>query len=391
MCLKRLLNKKYSLVPVVLLALSALLAGAGFGIYGPTIVLHALELGAPEAMATAMVMAFPSILMLIILLPIGITADKTGKRKEIVLIGLLLGIIFNALLATARSWVELAIYRTIGGVVFAFTSLYMVMGILITPEKIRGTALGVLGGSIMLGMGVSQIFAGSILSYVGGYSGLYLLAALLTLVALLLLLPVKVPRVQFPAMKGSDLAAAFKARGVYWTAISICIYLIGWNFMYPSLSLVLNVIYQAPPEVYSLAMGVASIMLGVGTYIWGPVIDKLGSKRTLIMAIIASAIVTYIMYPALGSMWAYAVLFWLVTLFGVVGAPGTSYVASRSVKPELVSVAVTAMFMAISVASIVGGFAGGALIASQGLANTILIAATIELIGGLMMFGLPKV
>jgi len=90
-------------------------------------------------------------------------------------------------------------------------------------------------------------------------------------------------------------------------------------------------------------------------------------------------------------MWAYAVLFWLVTLFGVVGAPGTSYVASRSVKPELVSVAVTAMFMAISVASIVGGFAGGALIASQSLANTILIAATIELIGGLMMFGLPKV
>uniref|UniRef100_A0A7J3Z534 MFS transporter n=1 Tax=Ignisphaera aggregans TaxID=334771 RepID=A0A7J3Z534_9CREN len=71
--------------------------------------------------------------------------------------------------------------------------------------------------------------------------------------------------------------------------------------MYPSLSLVLNVIYQAPPEVYSLAMGVASIMLGVGTYIWGPVIDKLGGKRTLIMAIIASAIVTYIMYPALGS------------------------------------------------------------------------------------------
>lgn len=29
----------------MLLALSALLAGAGFGIYGPTIVLHALELG----------------------------------------------------------------------------------------------------------------------------------------------------------------------------------------------------------------------------------------------------------------------------------------------------------------------------------------------------------
>jgi hypothetical protein len=49
------------------------------------------------------------------------------------------------------------------------------------------------------------------------------------------------------------------------------------------------------------------------------------------------------------------------------------------------------MFIAISVGSIVGGFTAGALIASLGLGTTILITATIELIGGLMMFGLPKV
>jgi MFS family permease len=384
-------QQKYSVLPVVLLALSALLAGAGFGIYAPTIVVHAIELGAPEAIATAMVMALPSILMLIILLPVAIVADKTGRRKEIVSIGLLLGTIFNALLAMARSWIELAVYRTVSGVVFAFTSLYMAMAIFVTPERLRGTALGILGGSMMLGMGVSQLFAGAILGLVGGYSGLYLVAAVLSLIALLLLLPVKVPRVQLPAMKASDIAIAFKARGVYWTAIAICIYLIGWNLLYPSLPLVLSVIYKAPPEIYTLAMGVASLMLGIGTYIWGPVIDKLGGRRTLIMAIIASAIVTYIMYPALGSMWAYAVLFWLVTVFGVVGAPGTSYVASRSVRPELVSIAISAMFIAISVASIVGGFTAGALIASLGLGTTILIAATIELIGGLMMFGLPKV
>ena len=109
------------------------------------------------------------------------------------------------------------------------------------------------------------------------------------------------------------------------------------------------------------------------------------------MAILASAIVTYIMYPALGIMWGYIILFWLVTFFGVVGMPGTSYVASRSVRPEIVSVAITTIFIAISIASIIGGFTAGALIASQGLATTILIAATIELIGGIMMFGLPKV
>ncbi|MEM1721664.1 MAG: MFS transporter [Ignisphaera sp.] len=350
-----------------------------------------MEWGAPEAWATAMVMALPSILAVFLLLPIGITADRTGRRKEIIAVGLVLGIVFNALLGVARSWIELAIYRTISGIVFSFTSLYMALGALTAPEKIRGTVLGILGGSMMLGMGVSQIFAGALATALGGYQPIYFLAAGLTTIALLLLLPVKAPRVQLPAMKGSDIATALKMRGVYWTCIAICIYLIGWNLMYPSLSLVLNVIYKAPPEIASIGMGVASIMLGIGTYVWGPVIDRLGGKKTLIIAIIASAIITFVMYPALGSMWAYIILFWLVTLFGVVGAPGTSYVASRSVKPELVSVAITTIFISISIASIIGGFLSGTLLASIGLEGTILVAATIELIGGLLMFGLPKI
>ncbi|MEM1526615.1 MAG: hypothetical protein QXI44_05945, partial [Ignisphaera sp.] len=112
---------------------------------------------------------------------------------------------------------------------------------------------------------------------------------------------------------------------------------------------------------------------------------------TLLLALISSSIITFIMYPALGSMWAYTILFWLVTLFGVVGMPGTSYVATRSVKPELTSVAVTAIFMAISVASIVGAFVGGALLEGLGLATTILVAAVLELIGAIGMLGLPKV
>lgn len=383
---------KPSLAPVIFLALSALIAGAAFGIYGPLIPVHATELGAPMAIAVAMVMALPSIPSLILLLPIGIYADKTGRRKEIIMVGLLLAILFNALLGMAKTWVELAIYRAIAGVVFAFTSLYMVIGALIAPEKIRGTILGVLAGSMMLGMGVSQLFVGSIFTALGGsYQSVYFLAAGLAVVALLFMLPVKAPKVQLPAMKASDIATVLKTRGVFITAIAICLYLIGWNFIYPSLSIVLQGIYQAPPEVYSLAMGVATIMLGVGTYIWGPVVDRLGGKKTLLLALIASSIVTFIMYPALGSMWAYTILFWLVTLFGVVGMPGTSYVATRSVKPELTSVAVTAIFMAISVASIVGAFVGGALLEGLGLATTILVAAVLELIGAIGMLGLPKV
>lgn len=276
---KSLPQQKQSLLPVVLLALSALLAGAGLGIYAPLIAIHALVLGAPPAIATAMIMAFPSILAVVLLLPVGITADKTGRRKEIIAIGLVLGIIFNALLGVAGSWIEMAVYRTISGIVFSFTSLYMAIGALISPPEKRGTILGILSGSMMLGMGVSQIFAGTIATALGGYQPVYFLAAVLTLIALIFLLPVKTPKVQLPAMKGSDIVEALKARGVHWTALAICVYLIGWNFVYPSLSIVLNEVYRAPPEIFSLGMGVASLMLGIGTYIWGPVVDKLGGKK----------------------------------------------------------------------------------------------------------------
>ncbi|RLE57923.1 MAG: hypothetical protein DRJ40_01585 [Thermoprotei archaeon] len=385
-------TQQAGILSVILLVLSSFLAGVGFGIYAPLIPIQATELGAPEAIATATVLALPSILAVLVMLPMGILADKTGRRKEIVMIGLLLGAVFNALLGIATSWVELAIYRAFTGITFALISIFLSIAVLIAPERLRGTVIAIMGGTMMLGMGISQMFAGAVFTALGrSYRALYFLAAAVALAAAIILLPVKVPRVQLPAMKGSDILEALKARGVYWAGMAILVYLVGWNLMYPSLPIVLTYIYKAPPEISSLALGVASLMLGLGTYIWGPIIDKLGGRRTLILAILASAITTFVMYPALGNMWAYIVLFWIVTFFGVVGAPGTSYVASRSVKPELISIALSTIWIFTSLAGIIGGFVAGASIASLGLATTILIAAAIELVGGILMFGLPKV
>jgi len=383
--------QRVGILPAILVTLAAFFSGVAFGVYMPIIPLHAASLGAPEWVVTAVVMALPSILALVVMMPAAIYADKTGRRKEILLLALALAFVFNILLGFARTWQELAVYRTISGVVFGLMSVFMAIGALISPPERRGTILAILGGSSMLGMGVSSLFAASLAAALGGYQGVYFFAAIMALIAIVFLALVKVPRVQLPAMRLSDVGATLKIRGVCWTGISIFTYLCGWNLMYPSLSIVVTSIYKAPPEIASIAMGVATIMLGAGTYIWGPVIDKWGGRRTLIFAILASAITTFIMYPAIGSLWAYVVLFWIVTLFGVVGAPGTSYVASRSVRPEVVTIAITGVWIFVMLASIVGGFLAGPLIASIGLANTILVAAVIELIGGIMMFGLPKV
>ncbi|MHA1709322.1 MAG: MFS transporter [Candidatus Baldrarchaeia archaeon] len=382
---------KPSILPIILLTISSFIGGAGFGIYAPLIPLHALELGAPPAIATATVMALPSILAVIVLLPASIYADKSGRRKELLIVALALATICNLLLGFARGWVELAIYRTISGLVFAFLSLYMAIGVLIAPPEKRGTVLAVLAGSGMLGMGVSQLFAGSLYSILGGYQPIYLLAAGLSLISLLLLLPVEAPPVKLPAMSLTDAGKVLRTRGVYWVAVSLFIYLCGWNLMYPSLSIILTEIYEAPVWIASIAFAVASIMLGAGTYIWGPIIDKIGGRKSLISAILASAIFTFVMIPTLGFMWAFIILFWIVTVFGVVGAPGSTYVATKSVKQEYASIATAVQFVFLSLASVIGGFAAGALLASLGLSYTLLIAAVIELVGGIMMFGVPEV
>jgi len=187
-------QQQTGVLSVVLLVLSSFLAGAGFGIYAPLLSVQATELGAPEAVATATVMALPSILAVIVMLPMGIFADKTGRRKEIVMVGLLLGAVFNALLGIATSWVELAVYRTLAGISFALMSIFLSMAVLIAPERLRGTVIAIMGRSMMLGMGISQIFAGNVFAALGkSYQALYFLAALLAFVGMLLLLPVKVP------------------------------------------------------------------------------------------------------------------------------------------------------------------------------------------------------
>ncbi|MEM2627887.1 MAG: hypothetical protein QW775_06530, partial [Ignisphaera sp.] len=46
-------------------------------------VFYALELGAPLPIATAAIMSYPTIVALILVFPLSIYADRSGKRLEI--------------------------------------------------------------------------------------------------------------------------------------------------------------------------------------------------------------------------------------------------------------------------------------------------------------------
>ena len=119
-------------------------------------------------------------------------------------------------------------------------------------------------------------------------------------------------------------------------------------------------------------------------------VDRLGGRKALPMGILLSAGSAFSLLIGLEDMWLYSILLWLMIAFGIVGMPGTSYVVQRSVSPEYYSIATTIIWLFQIIPGAISGFISGAILADLGLQTTIIIAATIELIGGLMMLGLPK-
>ena len=377
---------------LVMVLLSAFVGIAAGTVYAPTIPLHAVELGAPSWIVTALPMGLPSIIGLIILLPVGILADRTGRRKEIILIAMAVTVVANLGLALSNSWVALSIWRIFSGLPFAFMSVYVVLVSFMFSEQKRGSAVALAAGSAMLGMSGSQALSGYLVKVLGGNIGLYYLAAGLAVLAILFLLPAKIPLVKSPTgISGKDIRQVIGHKAILYTGITLMIYLIGWQMIYGSFSFVLVDFLSTPVELQAVFFAVVSVMLGLGTFIWGPVIDKLGAKKTLFIALFISAAATFAMLPLIEGMWAYVLLFWLATLGGVCGSPGASVVATKSVKPELSTIGLNTMFLFVMLPGIIGGFLAGPLIVGIGLFGMILVAAIFELIGTGMLFGVPDV
>jgi MFS family permease len=378
---------------VVLVVMAGFFLAAGGMMYAPVMPLHALELGAPAWVETAIPMGLPSVIALILLLPIGIIADSTGKRKELLMIAVVLTIIANLGLGLfAKTWVSLTLLRLVSGIPFAFFSMFgVILAFLLPPEK-RGMAMGLGLGGAMLGMGLFQAVSGTLLELLGGsFSNLYFFAAAVSGLSFLCLLPVRVPVVKSAdTISRKEIKEVLGNRNISITGLTVCVYLLGWQMLYGSFPGVVTNILGASVQLQTALFAVASIMLGFGTIIWGPVIDKLGGRNTLLLGISISVIGIIAMILVADRLWPYVVLFWIVSLGGVCGAPASTTIATKSVKKELTTLAANFMFIFVALTGIVGGFAAGPVIAAVGLAGMLIIAAIAGVIGDLLILKLPS-
>ncbi len=376
---------------VTLIVATAFVATAAGTIYAPTIPLHAQGLGAPEWIVTSLPMGLPSIVSFVLLLPIGIVADRTAKRKEILLGAIALTGIANLGLASSHSWVLLAMWRVPSGLPFALMALFAVVTSFLFPEDRRGSAMALATGGALLGMGLSQALSGSLLRILGSHRGLYLFAAGLGGLAFVLLLPVRIPRLTSAnGISGSDIGQVLSNGIILYTGSLLLIYLVGWQMLYGSFATVLVNILGAPLELQTVLFAVASALLGVGTFIWGPVIDRLGARRTLLIGLLGSAMATFALLPFLTSLWVYVILFWITTVGGVCGNPGSAVIATRAVRPELSTIAINMVFLFVTLSAVIGGFAAGPLMAGMGFGVMVLVSGTLQLIGAGMTLGMER-
>lgn len=121
---------------VVLVVLGGFFLMGGGMMYASIMPLQVAELGAPAWVATSIPMALPSIVAIVLLLPIAMYADSTGKRKEILLvIAVLTGLANVGLALFANSWVTIVLLRLVTGLPFAVLSMFAVILALILPEE----------------------------------------------------------------------------------------------------------------------------------------------------------------------------------------------------------------------------------------------------------------
>ena len=160
--------------------------------------------------------------------------------------------------------------------------------------------------------------------------------------------------------------------------------------IYGSFPVVVTNTLGASVQLESALFAVAAIMLGFGTFVWGPIIDKIGGRNSLLLGISLSFISIFAMIFASHVLWPYVILFWIVTLGGVCGAPASTTIATQSVRPEFATIAANFMFVFVCLPGILGGFAAGPVITAIGLIGMLIAAAACAIIGDLLMLKIPS-
>lgn len=263
-----------------LYASSVFLYWIGLYLYVPTLPVY-IQDKVNNLSTVGLVLSMYGLWMAVIRLPLGIAADWIGWRKPFILSGFVLTGVGAWLLGTADESFGLITGRAITGLA-AGTWVPLVVGfnsLFPKDETIRATALLVMIGSLgrMLATGATGFLNG-----LGGYSLAFSLAALASLLSVVIILPVGEKRTA-PRRPSSE--ALFKLstrRDVLLPALlSAAGQYVNWTVTFGFLP-ILAASLGASDVAQSMLMSLSIAMFVLGNFLTSVVNKRIGSQRLII-------------------------------------------------------------------------------------------------------------
>ncbi len=152
---------------------------------------YATSLGCPAALATTII-GLTGLVPVILAIAVGIYMDRTGNRKNLVLVSLIISAIVGIGYIFSTTWQMLLAFRILQGVGMLFVLNYIVLLVLAMPRGKQHTAIGIF--TVGQCAGTILIFAiGPILFSLGGITYTFYATIATAIIAALVLLPLKMP------------------------------------------------------------------------------------------------------------------------------------------------------------------------------------------------------
>ncbi|WP_040411238.1 MFS transporter [Desulfosporosinus sp. OT] len=232
----------------------------------------------------------------------GYLADKFGKR-QVISFSMVFFTIATGLCALGTGLTDLTIYRALTGI-FAASVMPISLALIgdIFPLNERQTAIGTFLGISFLGQGLSMAIGGSI-AYFFNWRGVFLIYAILSVVATILLLTIG-RNIPSSKNKGSKVFAPYlnllsnpSSLKIYLLVLFEGFFLLG-SFSF--LSGYIQNIYDFNNFLIGLIMSTFGVMSIIGGRISGRISAKVGRKKTILLGL-TFALLAMLIIITLGS------------------------------------------------------------------------------------------
>ncbi|KRD84194.1 sugar transporter [Bacillus sp. Root147] len=326
-----------------------------------------------------------SIIGLIVSFYLASLSDKWGKRKPFIIWALLIGTISRVPLAFTHSYTIALILLAIGGF-NAFSFFFALLNDFIVKKEESKSQAGTITGTVRMAFSQGYIFGpmlGALIIDHGGYTLLFLLSGLLSLVTLVwVLFALKEESVPQTSVHASSKAPAGIPSVLIAVFVAALFIFAGDSGRSMYLPLYVTDTLKQSVSIVGILFTVTSVFELVFMPLGGYFSDKIGVKRFFVIGIACQ--VLYFILTSLHLPLSGLIALQVFYAFILSATMGVGMVYAQSLAPRQIGLATTAYMTAIQTSAVVSSLAMGSLVNVIPLPSTFYILAVFAIISGVM-------